>query len=78
MSPRIELYDASNFGFPDYAVAFRSLNPALNGGELERLRSRKCLLVPSRQIYLSSEIAALSPSWNIRRFTSGICRCAGA
>lgn len=38
--------------FPDYAVAFRSLNPVLNGGELERLRSRKCLLVPSRQIYL--------------------------
>ncbi|MFC5406125.1 GNAT family N-acetyltransferase [Cohnella soli] len=38
--------------FPGHAVAFRSLNSSLNAPELERLRSRKCRLVPSRQIYL--------------------------
>jgi hypothetical protein len=38
--------------FPDYAIAFRSLNPSLNARELDRLRLRKCRLVPSRQIYL--------------------------
>lgn len=38
--------------FPDHAIAFRSLNPSLNTRELDRLRSRKCRFVPSRQIYL--------------------------
>jgi hypothetical protein len=44
--------DALLTAFPEHAVVFRSLNPALNASELDRLRRRGCLLVPSRQIYL--------------------------
>lgn len=46
------LLDKLLAAFPDHAVAFRSLNPALNARELDLLRSRKCRFVPSRQIYL--------------------------
>ncbi len=38
--------------FPGHAIAFRSLSPTLNALMLDRLRSKGCLLVPSRQIYL--------------------------
>jgi len=38
--------------YPDHAIAFRSLYPALNANEIERLRSLGCRFVPSRQIYL--------------------------
>ncbi|TVY02029.1 GNAT family N-acetyltransferase [Cohnella terricola] len=38
--------------FPEHAIAFRSLNPTMNFREMERLRARNCLFVPSRQIYL--------------------------
>ncbi|MFB9274363.1 GNAT family N-acetyltransferase [Cohnella cellulosilytica] len=38
--------------FPGHAIAFRSLSPSLNARTLDGWRSRGCLLVPSRQIYL--------------------------
>lgn len=59
--------------FPDYAVAFRSLNPALNVRVMSGLTngSRKCLLVPSRQIYLlrtdDSSFGNAKSNWLLKR-----------
>jgi len=57
--------------FPDHAIAFRSLNPSLNLRELERLRARKCRIVPSRQIYLlptgDSEYGNAKSRWLLKR-----------
>lgn len=38
--------------FPGHAIVFRSLNSSLHAPMLNLLRSKGCLLVPSRQIYL--------------------------
>ncbi|QJD88037.1 GNAT family N-acetyltransferase [Cohnella herbarum] len=57
--------------FPDHAIAFRSLNPSLNARELDRLGSRKCRLVPSRQIYLlrtdDSNFGNAKSRWLLKR-----------
>ncbi|CAI6082763.1 GNAT family N-acetyltransferase [Cohnella sp. JJ-181] len=57
--------------FPGHAIAFRSLNAALNARELQLLQDRRCRLVPSRQIYLlrtgDPDFANAKARWLLKR-----------
>lgn len=55
-----KLLDAARDRWPTHALWFRSLNRAHHADWLDALTARGCTLIPSRQVYLFDDVAALA------------------
>jgi hypothetical protein len=66
-----EMTDLLMRAFPEHALCFRSLNPFINAGLIERLTNLGYLAIPSRQVYLFDARAGEEASF-LRRHNSRI------
>lgn len=55
-----QVLDAARRRWPTHAIWFRSLNTVHHADWLRALTQRGCILIPSRQVYLFDDVAALS------------------